>query len=49
VTVTPDCAANVKSKIKDNYDVEGLVKLGAGAGILVNIANSYITNLTNAM
>ena len=40
------CATNVKSEIKGNYDVNGLVKPGAGAGILVNIANSDIKNLT---
>ena len=40
------CATNVKSEIKNNYDVQGLVKPGAGAGILVNTANSDITNLT---
>ena len=33
---TRHCATNVKSEIKDNYDVQGLVKPGAGAGILVN-------------
>ena len=43
---TRHCATNVKSKIKDNYDVQGLVKLGAGAGILVNSANSEIASLT---
>ena len=42
------CAINIKSEIKVNYNVQGLVKLGAGAGagILVNTANSDITNLT---
>jgi len=39
-------ATNVKCKIKDNYNVQGLVKLGAGAGILVNSANSEIASLT---
>jgi len=39
------CATNIKSEMKDNYDVQGLVKPGAGAGILVNTANSDITNL----
>jgi len=37
---------NVKSKIKDNYDIQGLGKPGARAGILVNSANSEITSLT---
>jgi predicted phosphodiesterase len=40
------CATNVKSEIKDNYNVQGLVKPGAGAGILVNTANSDITHFT---
>ena len=40
------CATNVKSEIKDKYDVQGLVKPGAGAGILVNTANNDIANLT---
>ena len=40
------CATNVKSEIKGNYDIQGLVKPGAGAGILVNTAKSDITNLT---
>jgi hypothetical protein len=40
------CVTNFKSEIKDNYDVQGLVKPGAGADILVNTANSDITNLT---
>jgi hypothetical protein len=40
------CATNVKSEIKDNYEVQGLVKPGAGSGILVSSANSDITNLT---
>jgi hypothetical protein len=39
-------ATNVKSEIKDNYNVQGLVKPGAGTGTLVNTANSDITNLT---
>jgi len=37
---------NIKSEIKDNYDVQGLVKPGAGADILTNIANGDITDLT---
>jgi len=40
------CATNIKSEIRDKYDVQGLVKPDAGAGILVNTANSDITNLT---
>jgi len=40
------CATNIKAKIKDKYDVLGLVKPDAGAGILANTANSDITNLT---
>jgi hypothetical protein len=40
------CATNIKSKIKDSYDVQGLVKSGAGSGTLVNSATSDMTNLT---
>ena len=40
------CATNVKSEIMNNYDVQGQVKPGTGVGILVNTANSDITNLT---
>ena len=40
------CATNVKSEIKGNFDVQALVKRGAGAGILVNTAKSGITSLT---
>jgi len=43
---TRHCATNVKSEIKDNYDVQGLVKLGAGASILMNSVNSEIASLT---
>jgi hypothetical protein len=39
------CGTNVKAEIKDKYNVQGLVKPGGGAGILVNAANSDI-NLT---
>ena len=40
------CATNNKYEIKDNYNVQGLVKPGAGAGILLNIANGNIADLT---
>ena len=40
------CATNIKSEIKGNHDVRGLVKPGAGAGVLVNTANGDIANLT---
>ena len=43
---TKHCATNARAEIKDKYDVQGLVKPSAGAGILVNTANSDITNLT---
>ena len=43
---TRPCTTNVKSKIKRNYDVQGLVKPGAGIGILVNTANSDIKDST---
>jgi hypothetical protein len=40
------CASNIKSEIKDNYDVQGLVKPGAGSGTLVYTVNSDTRNLT---
>jgi hypothetical protein len=40
------CATKFKSERKDKYEVQGLAKPGAGAGILVSSANSDITNLT---
>jgi predicted phosphodiesterase len=40
------CATKVKSEIKGSFDVQGIVKPGARAGVLVNTANSDITNLT---
>jgi L-asparaginase/Glu-tRNA(Gln) amidotransferase subunit D len=40
------CATNVKSEINVSYDVQGLVKPGAGTGALVNSATSDIANLT---
>jgi len=42
------CATNIKSEIKDIYNVQGLVKTGAGAGILVNTADSDIANVTKS-
>jgi len=41
------CAINVKSEIQDSYNVQGLVKMGAGPGTLVNSANSEIASLTH--
>jgi hypothetical protein len=40
------CATNVKSEVKKNDDVQELAKPGAGAGMLMNTANSDIKNLT---
>jgi lysophospholipase L1-like esterase len=37
---------NVKSYIKENFHVQGLVKPGAGVDIIVTTANSDITSLT---
>jgi len=37
---------NVKSHIKENFHVQGLVKPGAGVDVLVTTANSEITRLT---
>jgi len=31
-----NCAANVKTDIRDNFEVQGLVKPGVGTDILVN-------------
>jgi hypothetical protein len=42
-------AANVKSEINVGYDVQRLVKPGAGTGTLVNSAISDIANLTKKM
>jgi Ca2+-binding RTX toxin-like protein len=42
-----NCAANVKTDIRDNFEVQGLVKPGTGADILVNSANNDIMNLSN--
>jgi hypothetical protein len=42
------CAANVKSDIRDNFKVQGLVKPGPGNGILVNSANSDIMSLSKS-
>jgi lysophospholipase L1-like esterase len=39
-------AQNVKSQIKENFYVQGLVKPGAGVDILVTTANSDIASLT---
>jgi len=38
------CGTNIKSEIKGNHDVQGLVK--PGTGLLVNTANGDIANLT---
>jgi hypothetical protein len=42
------CATKVKSKIKGSFDDMGIVKPGAGAGVLVNTANSDVANLTKS-
>ena len=41
-----NCAANVKTDIRDNFRVQGLVKPGVGTVILVNSANSDIMSLS---
>jgi hypothetical protein len=43
---TRNCAANVKTDIRDNFEFQGLVKPGAGTVILVNSANSDIMSLS---
>jgi len=45
----PDFVQQTSDQIKDNHNVQGLVKLGAGAGILVDTANSNIANLTKKL
>jgi len=40
-----NCAANVKTVIRDNFDVRELVKSSAGTDILVNSANNAIMSL----
>jgi hypothetical protein len=37
---TRNCAANVKTDIRDNFEVQGLVKPGSGTDILMNSANN---------
>jgi len=41
-----NCAANVKTDIMCNFEVQGFVKPGAGTDILVNSATSDIMDLT---
>jgi predicted phosphodiesterase len=45
---TRNCAANVKTDIMDNLEVQGFVKPGAGTGFLVKSATSDIMNLTKS-
>ena len=37
------CAANVKTDVKENFEVQGLMKPAAGTDILVNSAHKYIS------
>ena len=46
--VTPETAANVKTDIRDNFEVQGLVKPGAATDILVNSAHSDIMSLSKS-
>jgi hypothetical protein len=39
------CAANVKTNTRDNFEVQGIVKPGAGTDVLVNFANNGIMSL----
>jgi hypothetical protein len=41
-----NCAANVKIEIRDNFEVQGLEKPGAGTVILVNSANTDFMSLS---
>lgn len=40
------CATKIKSEIKSNFCVQGMVKPGVGAGVLVNSCHSDIKHLT---
>jgi len=40
--------ANVKTEIRDNFEVQGLVKPGAGTDILVNSAHNDIISLSKS-
>jgi lysophospholipase L1-like esterase len=41
-----NCAANVKSSLKNNFEVQGVVKPGAVANILVNSAKNEVKGLS---
>lgn len=43
-----NCAANVKTDIRDNFEVQGLVKPGVGTDILVNWANNDIMSVSKS-
>jgi predicted phosphodiesterase len=43
-----NCAANIKSNIKDNFEVQGVVKPGAGTNILVNSVNNEVRSLSKS-
>jgi hypothetical protein len=45
---TINCAANVKTDIRDNFEVQGLVKPGAENVMLVNSANGDIISLSKS-
>jgi hypothetical protein len=41
-----NCAANIKSTIKDNFEVQGIVKPGAGANVLAKSVEKEVRSLT---
>jgi hypothetical protein len=41
-----NCAANIKYTIKDNFEVQGVVKPGAGANILANSVKNKVRSLS---
>jgi len=43
-----NCVANVRTVIRDTFKFQGLVKPGAGTGMLVNSANSDIMSLSKS-
>jgi len=44
-----NCVANVKADIRGNFEVQGLMKPGAGTAILVNSANRDIMSLAKVL
>jgi hypothetical protein len=45
---TRNCAANIKTNKRDNFEVQGVVKPGAGTDILVNSVNNNIRSFSKS-